>query len=84
MVTECNHRIGTIIMMQSLIFTCDLFAFQVATEMSSMWAPTGRLCNVLSLQAVGLLLPWWVEHAVPAMLTFIAAAREAKQAEHAS
>ena len=52
--------------------------------MSSMWVPTGRLCNVLSLQVVGLLLPWWVEHAVPAMLTFMAGGREAKQAEHAS
>lgn len=40
------------------------------------------LCIIFSMQAVGLLLPWWVEHAVPAMLTFMATGRETAWAEH--
>lgn len=56
-------------------------AVMFAQEMSSMWVSK---VYVLGMQAVGLLLPWWVEHAVPAMLTFMAADREAKRSEHAN
>ena len=54
-----------------------------AQEMNNTWVSTWCATS-MSLQAVGFLLPWWVEHGVPAMLTFMAADTEAKQAEHAN
>jgi len=41
-------------------------------------------CHMFALQAVGLLLPWWVQYAVPAMLRFIAAGRDTKHDAHIS
>lgn len=64
----------------------EYFLYNIVLAELMLGIPTDALPVVLmviiALVAVGMLLPWWVDKAVPAMLRFMAGGREGKQAAH--